>query len=53
MATVISHPAQAPSPSLALAPKSYLVIVIQPHPFQSHNLMSLPVFGLEHCSVGA
>lgn len=34
-------------------PKSYLIIVIQPHPFQSHDLMSLPVFGLEHCSVGA
>ena len=53
MATVTSHLAQAPGPSPALAPQSYLVIVVQPHPFQSHDLMSLPIFGLEHCSIGA
>lgn len=54
-AAVRSHPAQALNPLSRpyLSPQSYLIIVIQPHPFQSHDLMSLPVFGLEHCSVGA
>lgn len=39
-----------PSPN---PPQSYLIVIIQPHPLQSHNLMGLPVFGLEHCSIGA
>lgn len=50
-----SHPT-VPRPSttpLAQMPQSYLIIVIQSHPFQSHNLVSLPVFSLEYCSIGA
>lgn len=31
----------------------YLVVVIQPNPFQSHYLVCFPVFRFEHCSICA
>lgn len=44
----------APLSCLSAAPvvQTYLIIVIQSHTFQSHNFMSLSVFGLEHGSIG-
>lgn len=31
----------------------YLVVVIQPNPFQSHYLVCFPVFRFEHCPICA
>lgn len=37
------------------APRSspHLVVIVQPHPLQRHDLVRLPVLGLEHRPVGA
>lgn len=34
-------------------PPPHLIIVVQPHPLQRHDLVRLPVLGLEHGPVGA